>query len=62
MSEQETLSNRPDDLYAELIALVAGLDDRQALKKLFQAILLLSNEIGDARLISRVLRDAFADE
>lgn len=48
--------DRPDDLYADLLAAHQGLSEAQSNALNAQLVLILANHIGDAQ----VLRDAFA--
>jgi hypothetical protein len=43
--------DRPDDVYAAIVNLTAGLDDTQAFARQARLILLLANQIGDADTI-----------
>lgn len=49
---------RPDDLYAQLIGLTAGIDDDKAFAAQARLILLLANHIGDPEVISELVEIA----
>ena len=52
---------RPDELYARLLAAHHGLDDAQSAKVNAKLVLLLANHIGDARVIDEAITAARED-
>ncbi|MGE3774510.1 MAG: DUF2783 domain-containing protein [Gammaproteobacteria bacterium] len=52
----------PDGFYAELLALHAGLDAAQSLKRCAKLILLLATEIGDRERLREILAAARTDD
>ena len=53
--------DRPDELYARLLAAHHGLDDAQSAKVNAKLVLLLANHIGDARVINEAIAAARED-
>jgi Protein of unknown function (DUF2783) len=47
--------DRPDDLYAEIVGMTAGLSDAQAFAVQARLILLLANQIGDLDIIAQLV-------
>jgi hypothetical protein len=47
--------DRPDDLYAEIVGLTAGLTDAEAFARQAKLILLLANQIGDVDVVARLV-------
>jgi Protein of unknown function (DUF2783) len=50
--------DRPDDLYANLIWLTAGIEDEEAFARQARLILLLANQVGNAEMIARLVKIA----
>ena len=50
--------DRPDDLYAEIVGMTAGLNDAQAFSVQARLILLMANQIGDVSVITQLVRVA----
>lgn len=50
--------DRPDDLYAAILGLTAGLNDHEALACQARLILLLSNQLGDVDALIELIRIA----
>ncbi len=48
--------DRPDDLYAQIVGLTAGLDEAHAFARQARLILLLANQIGDVDVITQLIR------
>jgi hypothetical protein len=53
--------DRPDELYARLLAAHRDLDDAQSAKVNAKLVLLLANHIGDAKVIDEAIAAARED-
>jgi len=53
--------DRPDDLYAAIVWLTAGVDDAEAFARQARLILLLANQIGNVDTFTRLVRLAAED-
>ena len=52
------LMDEPDELYAELVAMHAGLTPAQSLERCARLILLLANEVGDTARVRQLMQEA----
>jgi hypothetical protein len=48
----------PDEFYARLVAMHEGLNQQQSLRLISRRVLLLANQVGDARMLDEVLAAA----
>jgi hypothetical protein len=62
MINLEPNTDHPDDLYAAIVAMTAGLTDAQALVVQARFILLLANQIGDVEIVTQLAQIAANSE